>query len=202
MPEGVVDNEGVLHAVDVIVAATGYDTSFVPRFPILGAGGVNLQDKWRADGAAAYLSVAVPGFPNYFLVLGPNSPISNGSLVGAMEHQTDYILQVVQKQLQQRRARAVEVTAAAADDFRAWKDALMQGLSFTGSCHSWYKNGTTDGPVVGPWPGSVNHFMEIIREPRFEDYAITYETPNRFTYFGDGRAPKEAKGEPLGWYMQ
>lgn len=63
---GIVSRDGVLHEIDVIVVATGYDTSYVPRFPILGPGGVNLQDKWREEGAAAYLSVAVAGFPNYF----------------------------------------------------------------------------------------------------------------------------------------
>ncbi|OAA54251.1 Flavin monooxygenase-like protein [Niveomyces insectorum RCEF 264] len=201
VPQGLVDNEGTLHEVDVICCATGYDTTFVPRIPIVGRGGVNMQDKWRAEGAAAYLSVAVPGFPNYFALLGPNSPISNGSLVGALEHQIDYALKFVRK-LQTERVASFAVTEAAAAEFREWKDAMMQGLAFSGSCTSWYKGGTADGPVVGPWPGSVNHFMEIIKEPRYEDYAFTYPGRNRFTYFGDGRSPKEAKGEPLGWYMQ
>ncbi|KJR80508.1 cyclohexanone monooxygenase [Sporothrix schenckii 1099-18] len=200
--KGVVDNEGTLHEVDVLICATGYDTTFVPRIPIVGLDGVNLQDKWRAEGAAAYLSVAVPGFPNYFVVLGPNSPISNGSLVGAMEAQLDYALAFVQKKLQRQRVHSFVVTEAAAREFDAWKNDLMRGLSFSGNCTSWYKSGTRDGPVVGPWPGSVNHFMEIIKEPRFEDFTFKFAGPNRFTYFGDGRSPKEAKGEPLGWYMK
>lgn len=199
---GIVDNDGTLHEVDVLICATGYDTSFVPRIPIRGLGGINLQDKWRAEGAAAYMSVAVAGFPNYFLVLGPNSPISNGSLVGAMECQLDYILQFVSKKLQQQRVQSFVVTDEAAREFDRWKNDLMQGLSFSGNCTSWYKGGTVDGPVIGPWPGSVNHFMEVIKEPRYEDYAFTRAGPNRFTYFGDGRAPVEAKGEPLGWYMK
>ncbi|CAK7236354.1 hypothetical protein SBRCBS47491_009609 [Sporothrix bragantina] len=199
---GIIDNEGTLHEVDVVICATGYDTTFVPRIPIIGRDGVNLQNKWRTEGAAAYLSVAVPGFPNYFVVLGPNSPISNGSLVGAMECQLDYILQFVSKKLQQQRVASFVVTEQAAAEFERWKNDLMKGLSFSGHCTSWYKSGTLDGPVIGPWPGSVNHFMEIIKEPRFEDYTFTYAGPNRFTYFGDGRAPKEAKGEHLGWYMQ
>lgn len=65
----------------VLIAATGFDTSFTPRFPILGAGGVNLQDVW-ADEATAYMGVGVSGFPNYLIFLGPNTPISNGSLMG------------------------------------------------------------------------------------------------------------------------
>lgn len=64
--DGIVSRDGELHAVDVIITATGYDTSYTPRFPIVGLQGVNLQDKWRREGAAAYMSCAVPGFPNYF----------------------------------------------------------------------------------------------------------------------------------------
>ncbi|KAF5010117.1 hypothetical protein FDECE_3703 [Fusarium decemcellulare] len=201
VPNGIVDNDGVLHEVDIIISATGYETSYVPRFPIIGLNKVNLQDKWRNEGAATYLSLAVPGFPNYFFILGPNSPISNGSLVGAMEHQLDYALSFVRK-LQTQDVRSFVVNEDAAREFNDWKNDIMQGLTFSGACTSWYKTGTVNGPVIGPWPGSVNHFMEIIRQPRYEDYTIKSRSRNRFTYFGDGRAPVEAKGEPLGWYMQ
>ncbi|KAK7427365.1 hypothetical protein QQZ08_006134 [Neonectria magnoliae] len=197
---GIIDNDGVLHEVDVIITATGYETSFVPRFPIIGRNSVNLQDKWRKEGAAAYLSLAVPGFPNFFFVLGPNSPISNGSLVGALEHQLEYALQFVRR-IQTRNVKSFDVSEEAAREFNDWKNDIMQGLTFSGACTSWYKTGTVDGPIIGPWPGSVNHFMEIIKEPRYEDYVFQAKGRNRFTYFGDGRAPVEAKGEPLGWYM-
>ncbi|KAH7074934.1 hypothetical protein BKA63DRAFT_566590 [Paraphoma chrysanthemicola] len=61
---GLIINDGELHEVDAIVAATGYDTSFIPRFPILVLNKQNLQDKWREEGAAAYLSVAVRRYAN------------------------------------------------------------------------------------------------------------------------------------------
>lgn len=63
---GILTRDGQFIELDVIITATGYDSSFVPRFPIIGLDNVNLQDKWRNEGAAAYLCVAVPGFPNYF----------------------------------------------------------------------------------------------------------------------------------------
>jgi cation diffusion facilitator CzcD-associated flavoprotein CzcO len=134
---GIVDNDGKLHEVDVIVTATGYDTSFVPRFPIIGRNNVNLQDKWRKEGPAAYLSCAVPGFPNYFLILGPNAPISNGSLVGAMEKQLDFALAFVQK-IQKTDATSVVVTDDAAAEFNEWKNEIMKGITFSGNCTSWY----------------------------------------------------------------
>lgn len=198
---GIISNDGKLHEVDVIIAATGYDTSFVPRFPIIGSNSVNLQDKWRKEGAAAYLSIAVPGFPNYFSILGPNAPISNGSLVAAMEHSLDFALAFTQK-IQKEDVTSAVVSDEAAAEFNEWKNEIMKGLAWTGSCTSWYKNGTVDGPVTGPWPGSVNHFLEIMKQPRYEDFVFKYKLRNRFRYFGDGRSTKEAKGLPLGWYMQ
>ncbi|KAH7084374.1 hypothetical protein FB567DRAFT_498334 [Paraphoma chrysanthemicola] len=197
---GVISNDGELHEVDAIVAATGFQTSFVPRFPILGLKKQNLQDIWREEGAAAYLSVAVPQFPNYFLVVGPNAPISNGSLLPGMEHQIDFALSFVQK-LQKEDITSAVVSDAAAAEFDEWKNDIMEGMSWTGSCTSWYKNGTVNGKVTGPWPGSVNHFLEVLRTPRYEDFEYKYAVRNRFRHFGDGRAPLEAKGGNLGWYV-
>ncbi|OIW22564.1 FAD/NAD(P)-binding domain-containing protein [Coniochaeta ligniaria NRRL 30616] len=201
VPSGIISNDGQLHEVDIIITATGYETSFVPRFPIVGLKGVNLQDKWTTEGAAAYLSVAVPDFPNYFLTIGPNAPISNGSLVAAMERQLDYALAFVRK-IQTEDVTSAVVSDEAAAEFDEWKNEIMKGMTWSAPCTSWYKNGTADGKVIGPWPGSVNHFLEVMKQPLYEDFRYKYKTRNRFRFFGDGRAPAEAKGEPLGWYMQ
>jgi cation diffusion facilitator CzcD-associated flavoprotein CzcO len=79
-PQGVVAG-GQLHEADVLVCATGFDTSFIPRFPIVGRAGVSLAELWKDD-AVSYMGTAVSGFPNYLIFLGPNTPISNGSLIG------------------------------------------------------------------------------------------------------------------------
>lgn len=68
--DGFIAHDGTAHEVDVIVCATGFDTSWVPRFPVK-AHGKNLQDTWREDGPLSYLGVGVPQLPNYFLCLGP-----------------------------------------------------------------------------------------------------------------------------------
>lgn len=72
---------GVEYPADVIVAATGFNTSFRPRFPIIGRNEINLQDLWGKD-PISYFGTGVSGFPNYLVYLGPNTPISNGSLMG------------------------------------------------------------------------------------------------------------------------
>lgn len=83
-PGSVVVAGGAEYPVDVLVAATGFNTTFRPRFPILGRGGINLQDLW-AESPTSYMGTGVSGFPNYMIFLGPNTPISNGSLMGKRE---------------------------------------------------------------------------------------------------------------------
>lgn len=63
---GILLKDGRFHEVDVILTATGYDTSYVPRFPLIGLNGVNLNDKWRKEGPKAYLGLTAPSIPNYF----------------------------------------------------------------------------------------------------------------------------------------
>lgn len=78
---GVVTSDGQEHPVDVLIAAIGFNTTFRPRFPILGVGDVNLQDLWEKS-PTSYMGTGVSGFLNYLVFLGPNTPISNGSLIG------------------------------------------------------------------------------------------------------------------------
>ena len=69
--------------VDVLICATGFDTSYRPRYPIMGFEGKNLQHEWASE-AKAYLGIAAPGFPNFMMFNGPNSPVGNGSLLPAI----------------------------------------------------------------------------------------------------------------------
>lgn len=75
--------DGAEHSFDVIVCATGFDTSFKPRFPIYGRGGSNLQDKWAGQ-PKSYLGIGAAGYPNFLMLLGPNSPIANGPTLSAI----------------------------------------------------------------------------------------------------------------------
>lgn len=69
-------------------------------------------------------------------------------------------------------------------------------------CYSRYKNGTVDGPVVGPSPGSTWHFNEMLENPRFEDYKLTYLYNNRFSYLGMGRTVKEFQATDLATHLR
>lgn len=80
---GCISANGEEHSVDVLICATGFDTTFKPRFPIVGSSGRSLSDVWAKE-PKAYLGIAVPDFPNYFMFAGPNSPVGNGPLLVAL----------------------------------------------------------------------------------------------------------------------
>lgn len=77
---GCICEDGKEYAVDVLICATGFETSYQPRFPLIGSGGVNLSEAW-AEESKSYLGMAAHGFPNYFMFIGPNSPIGNGPVL-------------------------------------------------------------------------------------------------------------------------
>ena len=93
--KGVRTRDGTLHALDVLVLATGFQAhAFVRPMEVFGSGGYRLADAWE-QANEAYRSVAVPDFPNFFMLVGPNSPIGNFSVIMISELQIDYILQLI-----------------------------------------------------------------------------------------------------------
>lgn len=80
---GCVCDDGKEYAVDVLICATGFDTSFKPRFPLVGPKGNNLQDDWK-DEPRSYFGIGAANIPNYLMFLGPNSPIGNGPVLSAV----------------------------------------------------------------------------------------------------------------------
>lgn len=103
------------HSTQHLHARPGYETSFQLPFPIIGRGGLALNDKW-APHPVSYLSVAVDGFPNMFMSLGPNSGVGSGSLLALMEYQVGYAVQATAK-LQRERLKSIEVKPEAVHDF-------------------------------------------------------------------------------------
>lgn len=89
-PKGIETTDGRLHECDLLILATGFDTSFKPVFPLIGRGGKTLQEEWKII-PESYLSVGAPGFPNYWMVIGPNSPLGQNSLLPWLEGTVDYI---------------------------------------------------------------------------------------------------------------
>ena len=80
---GCVCDDGREYPIDVLICATGFNTSFKPRFPLIGLKGRSLGEVWEEE-AKSYMGIAAPEFPNYFVFLGPNSPIGNGPVLCAI----------------------------------------------------------------------------------------------------------------------
>ena len=98
MPEGVVTVDGELHEFDVLLYGTGFQPSkFLTPMKVVGRGGVDLHERWDGD-ARAYLGVTVPGFPNFFMLYGPNTNIVvNGSIIWFTECEVRYVMDCIKQ---------------------------------------------------------------------------------------------------------
>lgn len=165
-PNGVRTRDGELHELDVLVLATGFKADrFVRPTVVLGRDGLDLDEVW-AKGPFAYLSMAVPGFPNLFLVNGPNGPIGNLSLIEVAESQLGYILQLVEL-LRSGERKEIAVTEEAAKAFEDERVAAARGTIWASGCNSWYldQNG-----VPATWTFSYDRFIEETSAPKLEAF--------------------------------
>lgn len=80
---GCIGGDGKEYPLDVLICATGFDTSYLPRFTVIGADGVSLREAWAKE-PRSYMGVGTNGFPNYMMITGPNSPIGNGAVLVGM----------------------------------------------------------------------------------------------------------------------
>jgi hypothetical protein len=140
-----------------------------------------------------YLSLATDGFPNYFMMLGPNAGIGTGPLTLVMEKTGDYIIKCIRK-LQKENIKSMEVQPRRVKDFSKVIEHYFQKTVFLGNCSSWYRsNGGKGDRVTALWPGSALHTVECLRSPRWEDFDYIYEGEdgngnegNRLAWLGNG----------------
>jgi cation diffusion facilitator CzcD-associated flavoprotein CzcO len=181
--------------VDVLICATGFDTSYKPGFSLTGSTGESLNDAWASE-CRSYLGMATPGFPNYFMFMGPNSPVGNGPFLIAVEAQADYMLKMMNR-WQTENIKSFSPKDAAVDDFVEFTQKWMESAIWREDCRSWYKNNSVSGKVTALWPGSSMHYLEAVAEPRYDDWDFTY-TGNRFAYLGNGFSQAE-KDKTADW---
>ncbi|KAI0598883.1 flavin-binding monooxygenase [Biscogniauxia sp. FL1348] len=168
---GVTLDDGRAVALDALVCATGFNTSSAPPFGVRGRGGVTLAERFghgSAGAPEAYLSMAVDPFPNFFMMLGPNSAIGSGSLTVILEAEGDYVVRCVRK-MQKEDYAAMSVRPERVRDWRDYCREYFKKTVYSDTCHSWYKSGP-ENRVTGLWPGSTMHALEALRAPRWEDY--------------------------------
>ncbi len=154
-PEGIQDSTGRTHELDCIIWATGFKTNdFMFPMAIAGREGRELSEEW-SGGAHAHLGICVPGFPNMFVLYGPNTNTSGGSIVFYLETQVAYVRQALQH-LAARGAAAIEVRP----EVEAASDRDVQhrfaGTAWT-ECDSWYRD--QQGRIVANWPGYMREYL-------------------------------------------
>ncbi|GAA6008727.1 flavin-containing monooxygenase [Rhodotorula paludigena] len=199
---GIEDVEGNHREYDTIVCATGFDTSYRPRIPIIGRNGSNVQDLWT-NVPAHYLSMAIgPDHPNFFVINGPNSSLGSGSLLLLFEKEVDYIAKCIDKMCREE-IRTMSVKQEAVNDWMEYTHTYFQRTVFATKCRSWYKRGLEEGAVVALWPGSALHAVEALEHPRYEDFDYTLASPskNRFGWAGNGWTTTELEGGDTAYYL-
>jgi cation diffusion facilitator CzcD-associated flavoprotein CzcO len=167
--DGVYTSDGVHHPLDVLVYATGFETTgWNWPFAIQGREG-SLNDAWK-DGAEAYLGITVAGFPNLFLLYGPNTNLGHNSITFMLERQSEYITQAL-AEMNSRKLSAIEPTRAAQDRFnRELQEALMKTTWADPSCNSWYKNAR--GRNTQNWSSHTRDYAAATKTVNFDDYTL------------------------------
>lgn len=170
-PSGIRTTDGTLHEVDVIIYATGFQASdYLAPMTVRGRKGRDLHETWGGD-ARAYMGITVPGFPNLYLVMGPNtSVVVNGSAVFMAECAAEYTVAAIGATLRSGH-RAIDCLPSALDRFCAWVDAgNLRRTWGTSPVESWYKN--KFGRASQVWPYSLREYFDLSREPDLGDYVL------------------------------
>jgi len=160
-PTGVVTADGSEREVDTIVYATGYETTrYASSVPITGRGGQSLDDAW-SEGAQAYLGITTSGFPNLFMLYGPNT--NQGSLIFMIECEVEYVLRMLQR-MDTDGLAWVEVRPGT---MAAYNEQLQRDLDevtvWDAGCHQYYRG--PNGRIVTQWPHSMYAYRDRTLEP-------------------------------------
>ena len=156
--DAVVTTDGKRHEVDCLIYGTGFQVADpYPRGAIIGRGGLDIVDAWR-DGAHAYLGSTLPGYPNFFMIVGPNTGLGHNSMVFMIESQIEYILGALQA-MRRERADALEVRPLVEAQFNSdLQGKLKKAIWSTGGCKSWYLDPRTGKNTT--WPGFTWRFRQ------------------------------------------
>jgi cation diffusion facilitator CzcD-associated flavoprotein CzcO len=169
-PSGVLSADGSVHEADVLIYATGFRVvDSATELNVTGRGGIKLADAWQ-DGVEAYHGVTVAGFPNFFLLLGPNTGLGHTSVVFMIETQVQHVLSCL-RILAKEKASTIEVQAPA---LRRYNDALQRRLNravwSAGGCRSWYLDEAGVNRAI--WPGFSFEYWARTRRARRADYNV------------------------------
>jgi cation diffusion facilitator CzcD-associated flavoprotein CzcO len=168
-PTGVRTRDGELHEADVIVFATGFKaTEFLAPIEVAGPDGRRLAEEWRR-GAHAYLGVTVSGFPNFFMLYGPNTNLGHNSILVMIEAQAGYVIQAIEI-LRDRGLRRIDVKRAVMEEYNGDLARDLAKSVWAGAKSSWYK--LADGTITNNWPHSTIRYRRLLRTVDLDDFEV------------------------------
>ncbi len=164
----VITSDGIERPVDCIIYGTGFKAQDpLPSNAIFGAGGVDIIDAWK-DGPEAFKGTTVSGFPNLFMIVGPNTGLGHSSMVYMIESQVAYVLDAVQ-QMRDRELLAIDVKPERQAHYNTKiQQQLQRAIWSTGNCKSWYVN--ANGKNTTLWPGFTFKFRQELAHFDLRDY--------------------------------
>jgi cyclohexanone monooxygenase len=161
--------DGTEREVDVVVCATGFAAAdYLGQLDVSGEQGTTLREVWR-DGPHAYFGMAVPGFPNFFMLYGPNTNVGSNSVIFMLEAQARYIVRAL-KYMRRKQKTYVGVRSSAMAEFVAKIDRWMVGTVWNTQCSNYFR--APNGRVVTQWPRSARSFWGMTRSFKPADFTF------------------------------
>ncbi len=168
-PQGIVTRDGQHHPVDTIIYGTGFHaTEFLAPIKIHGLNGKDLNDAWRG-GAEAYKGICIAGFPNFFMLYGPNTNLGHNSIVYMLESQFHYIMQCIHT-LKSREGMYMSVKPKTQKDYVQNINELLKNSVWESGCTSWYR--TETGRNTVNWPGFTFTYRRTTRHLNLQDFEL------------------------------
>ncbi|WP_321895117.1 flavin-containing monooxygenase [Paraburkholderia heleia] len=173
---GVVTADGVHHEVDCLIYGTGFQVADpFPPGTIVGRGGIDIVETWR-NGAHAYLGTSLPGYPNFFMLVGPNTGLGHNSMVFMIESQIEYVLGALAA-MRDDRADSIEVRPCVEARYNERiQNKLGRAIWSVGGCRSWYLD-PRNGRNTTLWPGFTWRFRRATAHFSLADYQV-YRAPH------------------------
>lgn len=170
-----VSSSGTEVEADLLILATGYQaTNVLGSYEVIGREGRVLSEFWDGDNAAAYLGTLVPGFPNFFILLGPNVGSGHGgSMIRNIENQAHYAMRIIDMMIEQK-ASSVEVREDVYDKYSARIDAEHEKLVWTHpGTENWYRNSRGRVVAITPWRNDA--FWRMTRQAEVGDFELRHQ---------------------------
>ncbi len=170
--QSIVTEDGTERPVDVLIYGTGFRaTEPLIGCRVVGRGSVEIHDAWQKR-MSAYLGITVSGFPNLFILLGPNTGLGHNSVVLMIEAQACYVMNCL-KLMNRRKQRVMEVRPEIQQRFvEEIHRRMKRTVWLSGGCHSWYQDQNT-GEITTLWPGSVVSYFRRTRSVSASDYQLS-----------------------------